>query len=504
MSQRSIHQFACTREKNICPVCGKYLGDRKPYAIPVESSINTTQKQYICNMLYCRNCDLPFIDSDIGKTILEATGCLPKFFVPNKNCSAESVRQQMFHQKKQHASQPRKLPSISIELIQRSTVSWKTVKKISTLPVDHLVCPKCSSALVGDYALLPVSVQENAKIPGQSCRNCGIIYVQEDLEVKLDRLMRDNPLSKGYTLDGRELWNASAVEKERLEKEARKQRWTERKRRLQAIPSAVVMICTRENGKINEYIITNNSVDSNTNDIFCYKSMEGRELLSAAFAPERERKGCLNNAVFKVVGRPIFREDVRSLPEFVLPTQLMIKTDGGYYSSALNRKSELVDLLAYSPFSQRYELMRATYNKGLGYCYADIGIFRSFVRKYGNPGLAIDFDSPSSNSFSRYDLRSESVLMGYGYSVSEANGLSDRERQEILAEIVDLEILTVHQIVGLLNFFSTLHSGTRYALARSKWERDRIFIENYKVNPNRFLIARTAKSIRKDDNEQEM
>lgn len=171
----------------------------------------------------------------------------------------------------------------------------------------------------------------------------------------------------------------------------------------------------------------------------------------------------------------------------------MIKADGGYYTSTLDRKSELVDLLAYSPFSQRYELMRATYNKGLDYCYADLSIFRSFVQKYGNPGLAIDFDSSSSNGFFRSDLRSdlrsESVLMGYGYNVSEANGLSDRERREILAEIVDLEILTVHQIVGLLNFFSTLHSGTRYALSRSKWERDRTFIENYKVNPNRFMIA---------------
>lgn len=167
----------------------------------------------------------------------------------------------------------------------------------------------------------------------------------------------------------------------------------------------------------------------------------------------------------------------------------MIKADGGYYTSTLDRKSELVDLLAYSPFLQRYELMHATYDKRLDYCYADISIFRSFVRKYGNPRIMIDFGSSSYNRFSYYDLRSESVLMGYGYSVSEANGLSDRERREILAEIVDLEILTVHQIVGLLNFFSTLHSGTRYALSRSKWERDRTFIENYKVNPNRFMIA---------------
>lgn len=373
---------------------------------------------------------------------------------------------------------------------------------ICTLPDP--ICPKCSSALVRDYTLLPVSAQENAKILGWSCRNCGIVYVQEELEGKLVGLMRDNPLSKGFTLNNRELWNISAVEKESRQRDKRRQNWLRRRETLRAIPTAVVMICAKENRQIREYIITNSSIDSDANNVFDYKSLEGRELLSAAFASERERKGCLNNSIFEVIGRPIFREDVRNLPETIVPTQLMIKADGGYYTSTLDRKSELVDLLAYSPFSQRYELMRATYNKGLDYCYADLSIFRSFVQKYGNPGLAIDFDSSSSNGFFRSDLRSESVLMGYGYNVSEANGLSDRERREILAEIVDLEILTVHQIVNLLDFFCRLHSGDRNFSARIKWENDKNFIENYKVNPNRFLIARTAKSICKDNNEQEV
>ena len=79
--------------------------------------------------------------------------------------------------------------------------------------------------------------------------------------------------------------------------------------------------------------------------------------------------------------------------------------------------------------------------------------------------------------------------MGYGYNVSEANKLSERERREMLAEIVDLGILTVHQIVNLLDFNCRLHCGDRYYLARAKWEGDKDFIANYRVNPDRFLIA---------------
>ena len=79
--------------------------------------------------------------------------------------------------------------------------------------------------------------------------------------------------------------------------------------------------------------------------------------------------------------------------------------------------------------------------------------------------------------------------MGYGYSVSKANNLSERERHEILAEIVDLGILKVNQIVNLLDFNCRLHSGEQYYWARRKWEIDKAFIENYKVNPNRFLIV---------------
>lgn len=89
------------------------------------------------------------------------------------------------------------------------------------------------------------------------------------------------------------------------------------------------------------------------------------------------------------------------------------------------------------------------------------------------------------------ELNSESVLKCYGYSVSKAEGLSTGERQELLAEIVDLEILTVKKVVTLLDFFIQTHAAPKYIEARFKWESDKKYIQGYNVNPQRFLIARS-------------
>ena len=388
----------------------------------------------------------------------------------------------------------------TFELVSNTAVVWKTAQTICSQPKELEECPKCKRKLHTDYTLVPITEQQKARIPGLLCHNCGIIYVRRSHE--LAKLMRDNPLSKGFTLDGIELWNASArEEKERQEKARQKQEadqkkkaheiWMNRKRRLQNIPGSVVMVCIKIHDQMQELIITNREPASDGCEIFNYKSFEGRELLSAAFAEAREKTGALYGSKFEVVDIVFTQDHARNLPQYMVPVLLTIKADGGYISSIQNRNYELVDLLVYSPLSQRYELMCGTYDKEQRCCYTDIGIFRRFVREHGNPRASIEFFSAVSSKTNYFDLRSESVLMGYGYSVSEANKLSDRERREILAEIVDLGILKVHQIVNLLDFNCRLHCGDRYCLARAKWERDKAYIETYKVNPNRFLIADT-------------
>ena len=122
----------------------------------------------------------------------------------------------------------------------------------------------------------------------------------------------------------------------------------------------------------------------------------------------------------------------------------------------------------------------------------DIGLYRSYVEEYGRPNLFPDFDYWASSGARDFNgLNSESILKGYGYSVGRAGGLRIGQRQELLAEIVDLEILTVKQVVGLLGFFVRTHTDDKFAQARYEWKADIKFIQEYKVDPKRFLIAKT-------------
>ena len=491
MKKKNIWQLAFIKD-NICPVCGNHILEHKPCAVMIAAPDQASYKPYSFNVLFCSNCGLPFADSGVSENVLKATGCWLRTFSPKKNCSAESIRNQMNYRKKGHPhSCQKKERSTGFERIPSSAIIWKTSKTLCSQSADLRVCPKCHASLHSDYTLIPISKREKAKVPGMLCDTCGIIYVKESSE--LTKIMRDSPLTKGFTLDGRELWHASAMEEETKRKAETKALWAERRRRLHDVPDSVVMVCLKIRCQVQEYIITNHELSPTGCNIFYYKSAEGRELLSAAFADERAKKGILFGNVFQVLSVVFAKNHIRNLPNHILPAQLTIKADGGYASSVRNRNREVVDLLIYSPLTQRYELMRGTYDKKQDYCYTDIGIFRRYVREYGNPRASIDFAPAIPCRTNNYDLRSESVLMGYGYNVSEANQLSDRERHEILAEIVDLEILTVHQIVNLIDFNCRLHCSERYYLARSKWMSDKNFIENYRVNPNRFLIAQFAK-----------
>ena len=82
--------------------------------------------------------------------------------------------------------------------------------------------------------------------------------------------------------------------------------------------------------------------------------------------------------------------------------------------------------------------------------------------------------------------------MACGYSVGEKQSLSMASRQEILADIIDMEILRVWEIVNLLDFFCTSHTGEHNRAAREKWQEDREFVKSYKVNPSRFMIAEST------------
>lgn len=134
--------------------------------------------------------------------------------------------------------------------------------------------------------------------------------------------------------------------------------------------------------------------------------------------------------------------------------------------------------------------VNAQYDKDKNECFTDIALFREYVSKYGRSCLSPKFEHKESGGNKNFDeLNATSILKEYGYSVSKKDGLTTHERQELLAEIVDLEILSVESVVQLLVFFIRTHSNDSYWSNRIKWEMDKKYIQEYMVNPQRFLIA---------------
>ena len=79
-------------------------------------------------------------------------------------------------------------------------------------------------------------------------------------------------------------------------------------------------------------------------------------------------------------------------------------------------------------------------------------------------------------------LAQESLLMQYGYNVSQVKGLSATRRQKILAVIIDNKVMAKSEIISYLDFFiNQRNSMSNMEVAVSKWEVDREFVENYRI-----------------------
>lgn len=85
--------------------------------------------------------------------------------------------------------------------------------------------------------------------------------------------------------------------------------------------------------------------------------------------------------------------------------------------------------------------------------------------------------------FSKYNLNDHSILNLYGYNVNAIENLSDEQRHEILASLVDRNILGKSRIASYLAYFIRCNEGKKkdFGCAINKWNRDRDFILDYKV-----------------------
>ena len=90
----------------------------------------------------------------------------------------------------------------------------------------------------------------------------------------------------------------------------------------------------------------------------------------------------------------------------------------------------------------------------------------------------------NSGDFSTW--KPKSILRLYGYSVEKSKGLTENERQCILAFLIENDILTISKIVSYLESFIILRRrNEKMQTAISKWRADIHYVLNYqKTNVN--------------------
>ena len=371
---------------------------------------------------------------------------------------------------------------------------FRRYTKLSSLKVKDRICPKCKNLLVEDTTLIPIGGNWNVKVPGMFCMRCENFYISDRDAV--ERILWDKTCSKNFTLDGTPLWNATEMKRRKKKQERKRARTEEEKKRRQeegeklcAMQGAVVKICMKyEDGRKREIIVT--TVKSQSKECMHYTSKEARELLTAAYEGIRHRKGMLEGCSFRVVSVYYPNPDQTSPPYWILPRDISIKKGGGYYSTITDKNYELVDILAYSPYSQRYEIMHATYDSVEENCFIDSKIYREFLHMHGRPTINLYFERNHAYGGDWDALKSESILKSYGYSVNKTDNLPTSYRRELLSELIDLEILTVRQLVDYFDFFLSTHKKESEIEARYKWMSDKQYVLNYKMDVSRFFICK--------------
>lgn len=122
----------------------------------------------------------------------------------------------------------------------------------------------------------------------------------------------------------------------------------------------------------------------------------------------------------------------------------------------------------YCPKCEMYFILESTYERLLhrGTPMCRVSDEKTYLR--------------ASSSANDMQLASESLLMQYGYNVSQVQGLTTVQRQKILSLIMDHGIMTKEEILSYLDFFiSQRRNRPQYNIAISKWEQDRQFVSRY-------------------------
>ena len=337
--------------------------------------------------------------------------------------------------------------------------------KLIDYPID--TCITCGVQLINLVKNIPIHDNRAIKVPLKQCTTCGCFF--EEHGERLSILIKNHSYPSDY-IASREYLIPN---------------FNKKRNEIRTIPSAAFVIHLKSKNNNNHRLITvvNSKSDQKPEaDIFHYSDLFFRKLFL------KVRRGgdiIVGNEVFDIIG--MFQAGNKNSRLYTRTTiqTITIRNGGGLYTG-VSAEAHLVDILLYSPFTDCLEIAHASYDEDNDLYYMDIKLFRWFIQRYGNPGIII---STYHNDREDYDMQEESLLHAYGYNVTQKSGLSDDQRRSILSEVLDLELMSAHSIIALLNHNIKMHSHDKYRFARYRWKADMEYVLNYKVNPKRFIVS---------------
>lgn len=132
-------------------------------------------------------------------------------------------------------------------------------------------------------------------------------------------------------------------------------------------------------------------------------------------------------------------------------------------------------------------------------------IMESTYKRMKNSGIPIcrtmdekSYENNITAGLYNNNLASESVLMQFGYNVSQKDDLPAEQRRRILAAIVDNKVLKRNEVVSYLDYFinqrknqKNKDGSLRYKDAIDKWRLDRAWINKYKLGSYKEVLIRS-------------
>lgn len=116
-----------------------------------------------------------------------------------------------------------------------------------------------------------------------------------------------------------------------------------------------------------------------------------------------------------------------------------------------------------------------------------------YKRKYGLPYFHLAYYSTTETPF---NMKEKSDLRLYGYTVNKIDGLSQKERQELIGQLIDGKLMSQSSIINHLEWLIHSHRDNyRFDDACDKWQDDLKFAYNYTAKTNYDTIFEIQKGV---------